>query len=363
MGMRQFLATLAAAVLLALLGGCGTPRLTVDDGRPLDAGLLRDMRTYGAAARAVRPAIVRSARLHDPQCSGQYELPFEAMTAYGVQDADQKIAWLRTLGVNEDLRVIAADSSFGLKPGDIIDRVDGYHSRNSLKMAERLLEARDRGSPFDLTLASGRKLTVAPVAVCRGHVVIASPFEPGVQNYHWKYSVHPLEVFHRPLTRDEAQWIVLWTQGLSERGGARMKAYAFLVGGLKWATVFALGATASSAAASSRSATATAQVASQGGSMATRAAADRATLSGIDHIAAGVFDRADEWAFHRMLELGMNPRAGLTLHEKLLGQGLEENAFVLDDERLAAMRVLFERLPDVPQGPRAEPGPPQRTQR
>lgn len=361
--MRQFIAALAAAGLLALLGGCGTPRLTVDDGRNLDAGLLREMRTYGAAARAVRPAIVRSALLHDRHCSDQYELPFDAMTAYGVQNEDQKIAWVRALGVNEDLRVIAAAPSYGLKPGDIIDRVDGYHSSNTLKMADRLIEARDRGSPFDLTLASGRELTVTPVAVCRGHVVIASPFDPAVQNYHWKYSVHPLDVFHRPLTRDEAQWIVLWTQGLSERGGARMKAYAFMVGGLKWATVFALGATASSAAASSRSASAAGQIASQGGSMATRAAAERATLSGIDRIAAGVFDRADEWAFEHMLALGMNPRAGLSLHEKLLGQGLEANAFVLDDERLAAMRALFDRLPDVPQAQRAGPGASRGTRR
>jgi hypothetical protein len=166
-------------------------------------------------------------------------------------------------------------------------------------------------------------------------------------------------VFRRPLTPDEAQWIVLWTQGLSERGGARMKTYAFMIGGLKWVTLFALGATASSAAASSHSATAAAgsssagqaaaaQLAGQAGSMAARAAADRATLSGVSRVAAGVFDRADEWAFEHMLQLGMNPRAVLTLHEKLLGQDLHADAFVLDDNRLAALHVLFDRLPEVP---------------
>jgi hypothetical protein len=90
--------------------------------------------------------------------------------------------------------------------------------------------------------------------------------------------------------------------------------------------------------------------------MVSRAAANRATLHGIDRIAVGVFDRADEWAFQHMLALGMNPRAGLTLHEKLLGQGFEANAFVLDDARLAAMRGLFQRLPEVPQAQRAEAG-------
>jgi hypothetical protein len=364
--MRQFLTAFAAALVFALLGGCGTTKLTVDDGRALDPNLLVEMRTYGAAAGALRPAIVRSARLHNQGCSGQYELPFDAMTSYGLADRDQKIAWFRTLGVNDDLRVIVADPSSGLRPGEIIDRVGGYRSRNSVKMLGELLEARDRGEPFNVTLASGRAVTVSPVPVCRGHVVIASPFDPEAQAYHWKYSVHPLDVFHRPLTRDEAQWIVLWTQGLSDEGGARMKTYAFMVGSLKWVATFALGAAASSAVASSRGAAAAggasaenaaaAQLAGQAGSMVTRAAANRATLHGIDRIAVGVFDRADEWAFQHMLALGMNPRAGLTLHEKLLGQGFEANAFVLDDARLAAMRGLFQRLPEVPQAQRAEAG-------
>jgi hypothetical protein len=286
-------------------------------------------------------------------------LPFEAMTSYGVQDEAQRIAWVRALNVNQDLRVIASDPSSGLRMGDVIARVDRYRSHNTLKMLGALVEARDRGQPFDLTLESGKHVSVSPIAVCRGHVVVATPFLPAVQSYHWKFSVHPLEVFHRPLTRDEAQWIVLWTQGLSDQGGARMKTYAFAMGGLKWIALLALGATASSAAASARSASAAAgsssagpavaaQLAGQAGSMATRAAANRATLSGISRIAAGVFDRADEWAFDHMLELGMNPRAGLTLHEKLLGQGAAGNGFVLDDERLAEMRVLFDRLPEAP---------------
>jgi hypothetical protein len=356
--MKEPSRAIAAVLCLSLLAGCGTPRLTVDDGRPLDNQLVDEMRAYGAGARAVRPAIVRSSVSGELDCSVQYELPFEAMTSYGLEDQNQKVAWVRALGVNESLSVIAADSSSGLKKGDVIAKIDGYHSRNTLKMVDKLMEARDRGSRFRLQLATGRVLTISPITVCRGHVVIASPFHPGVQNYHWRFSVHPLEVFQQPLDRDEAQWIVLWTQGLSEEGGASMKTYAFVVGGLKWASVFALGAAASSAAASSRGAgaaaggssagqAAAAQIAGQAGSMATRAAANSATLHGINRIAAGTFDRADAWAFEHMLALGMNPRAGYTLHEKLLGRGLEANAFVLDDEREAAMRGLIERLPEV----------------
>jgi hypothetical protein len=342
--------TAVVAALSLLLAGCGTPRLTADDGRQLDGQLLKEMRAYGAAASAVRPAIVRSGAVRDAECRTQYELPFEVMTSYGVHDEDQKMSWLRALGVNENLGVIAADPSSGLKKGDVVVDVNGHPNRNPLKMAQALMDARDGGRPFLVKLDSGLRVTVFPITVCRGHVVIASPFDPAVQHYHWNYSVHPLEVFELQLTRDEAQWIVLWTQGLSERGAARMKTYAVVMGGLKWAALFAVGATASSAAASSHSAASAAggQLAGQAGSMATRAVAGRATLSGMNRVAGGVFDRADEWAFERMLALGMNPRAGLTLHEKLLGQGLYGNAFVLDDERLAAMRALFERLPEVP---------------
>jgi hypothetical protein len=209
-------------------------------------------------------------------------------------------------------------------------------------------------------------LTISPIEVCRGHVLFASPFQPAVQRYHWAYSVHPLQVFHRPLTRDEAQWIVLWTQGLSERGGARMKTYAFMVGGLKWIATFAIGAATSSAFAASRAAAAVGssaagpvavgELAGQAGKIVTGPAAESATRHGINHIAAGVFYRADEWAFEHMLQLGMNPRAGLTLHEKLLGQGAEANAFVFNDERLANMRKLFDRLPEAPRSGRPVAG-------
>lgn len=40
-------------------------------------------------------------------------------------------------------------------------------------------------------------------------------------------SVHPIEVAQAGLTEDEALWAVLWTQGISEEGGARMKTYHY----------------------------------------------------------------------------------------------------------------------------------------
>jgi hypothetical protein len=353
--MKRSMKGFIVAIFLAGLTGCAT-KLTVDDGRELDSQLLSDIHAYGAAARELRPAIVRSAALHDNECSSQYELPFQALTSYSVNDLDTRMAWVRALGVNENLTVIASDPSSGLRAGDIVATVNGYRSRNKQKMADELVEARDRGEPFALQLASGRELTVSPVRVCRGHVVVASPTEPELQRYHWTESMHPLEIFHRPLTADEAEWIVLWTQGLSEEGGVRMKTYAFMVGGLKWMVVLALGAGTSSAMASTRGVAAAAgtssaghmaavQMAGQAASLMAQSAANRASLSGISGVAAGVFERADKWAFENMQKLGMDPRAGLSLHEKLVARGAASNAFLFDEKRLARMNRLLNGSP------------------
>jgi hypothetical protein len=353
--MKRAITAFLATAFLVMLAGCST-KLTVDDGRKLDGQLVSEMRAYGAAAKALRPAIVRSAALNDEDCSAQYELPFDVMTSYGVEDEDAKVALVRALGVNETLRVIASAPSSGLNAGDIVTEVRGYGGRNTLKMIKLLTEARDDGTPFNLKLATGRHIRIVPFRICRGHVVVASPFQPTDQRYHWRQSVHPLEIFHQPLTADEAEWVVLWTQGLSERGGARMKTYAFMVGGLKWIATIGLGVTASAAAASTRGA-ATAAGASSGGqvaamqlageaaSMMTRSAANRASLKGVSRVAAGVFGRADEWAFINMRKLGMDPGAGLSLHQKLLAQGAAENAFLYDKKRLTDMKALLANAP------------------
>jgi hypothetical protein len=348
------MAALVAASLVAGLGGCST-QLTVDDGRPLNAELVADMQDFAEAAVVVRPAIVRSAAIADSGCSNQYELPFDAMTTDGIADLDTKIAWTRALGVDENLTVIAADRSSGLRPGEIVAEVDGYRSRNKVRMAEKLADARDRGEPFELILDSGERVTVTPIRLCRGHVLVAPPLDPALQRYHWRASVHPLALFRPPLTADEAEWIVLWTQGLSERGGARMKGYAFMVGSVKWLSVLGLGFATSSAAGSARASAASAgtsatgqvaatQVAGQAASLMAQSAANEASLSGVSGVAAGVFDRADQWAFEHMRELGMNPRAGLDLHEKLVAQGAAANAFLLDEKRLAKMRAMVAGL-------------------
>lgn len=344
---------IAFVFLATTLAGCAT-RLTVDDGRALDSQLVLNIKTFGEAAAAVRPAIVYSAAAADNGCSNQYELPFDVMTSYGVDDINTRVAWVRALGVNENLTVIAADRESGLARGDVVAAVDGYQSRNKFKMTARLAEARDRGAPFALALSSGRQVIVTPFKLCRGHVLLASPLEPALQRYHWSESVHPLELFHQALSADEVEWIVLWTQGLSELGGARMKTYAFMVGSVKWLSVVGLGLAASSAAASARagaaaagtSATgqvATAQLAGQAAALMARSAANRASLSGVSRVAAGVFDRADQWAFDNMRKLGMDPGAGLRLHRKLVAQGAAANAFLLDEQRLARMRALVER--------------------
>ena len=352
--MKQSIKKFVAATVICCLTGCATSPV-VDDGRDINEQFMFDMTAYAAAAAALRPAIVRSASLNDSDCDTQYELPFEAITSDGIYNADTKIAWMRAIGVDENLNVIASVPSSGVRQGDIITGVAGYTSHDGRDLNAALQEARDSGVPFALQLDNGKQVTITPFQVCRGHVVVASPLEPALQQYHWTQSVHPLEVFRQPLTPDEAQWIELWTQGLSERGGGTMRTYAFITGSVKWIAVLALGFVTSGAAAAVRGATAVGsssagsvaavQLAGSAASMSAQAAANRASLSGINRVAAGVFDRADQWAFESMQILGMDPRAGLTLHNKLRANGAVSNAFFLDEKRLANMRAMIAQLP------------------
>ncbi|WP_457323140.1 hypothetical protein [Roseateles sp. P5_E11] len=366
-------------VLIALLTGCASgPKFTVDDGREVDETLLAGMRAYGAGERLIRPAIARSAALKDKDCDKQWELPFAVATSAG-WSADDRVAWVRALQVDERLTVIAVTQDSPLAPSDRIVRVGGREDIDGERLLETLAEARDAGKPFNVGLASGRNVAIKPFEVCRGYTRFAPPNTAQLQDYHWLLSLHPLEVTQAEPTPDEALWMVLWTQGLSEEGGARMKTYhyaikiagtlynlATLASGVKAAALAADAAmsAAKSAAANVASEFLKQQLIEQGKALATQkireglvdaaqqltrqqvmnvmqaAAANRGSLSGISRIAATTFDYADAWAFTRMAALGASPLAGFTLHQKLIERSLAANAFLFDADRLAAINKI-----------------------
>lgn len=366
-------------VLIALLTGCASgPKFTVDDGRKVDETLLAGMRAYGAGERLIRPAIARSAALKDKDCDKQWELPFAVATSAG-WSADDRVAWVRALQVDERLTVIAVTQDSPLAPSDRIVRVGGREDIDGERLLETLAEARDAGKPFNVGLASGRTVAIKPFEVCRGYTRFAPPNTAQLQDYHWLLSLHPLEVTQAEPTPDEALWMVLWTQGLSEEGGARMKTYhyaikiagtlynlATLASGVKAAALAADAAmsAAKSAAANVASEFLKQQLIEQGKALATQkireglvdaaqqltrqqvmnvmqaAAANRGSLSGVSRIAATTFDYADAWAFTRMAALGASPLAGFTLHQKLIERSLAANAFMFDADRLAAINKI-----------------------
>jgi hypothetical protein len=366
-------------VLLALLAGCASaPKFTVDDGRRVDESLLAGMRAYGAGERLVRPAIARSAALKDKDCDKQWELSFAVATSAGWSEND-RVAWMRALQVDERLTVIAVTQDSPLALGERLVRVGAREDIDGQRLLETLAEARDAGQPFTIGLASGRNVLVRPFEVCRGYTRFAPPNTPQLQDYHWLLSLHPLEVTQAEPTPDEALWAVLWTQGLSEEGGARMKTYhyglkiagtlynlATLASGVKAAALAADAAlsAARSAAANVASEFLKQQLIEQGKALAAQkireglvdaaqqltrqqvlnlmqaAAANRGSLSGVSRIAATAFERADAWAFSRMAALGAPPLAGFTLHQKLLERGLAANAFLFDADRLAALNKV-----------------------
>lgn len=381
-------ATCAVALASLLLGACGTVRYTLDDGRKVNETLLANLRALGHGERALRPAIARSAALGDPDCSRQWELPISVATSYEWEE-DDRVAWVRALQVDERLTVVAATPDSGFAPGDKIVEIDGYKRRDSHKMLAELASLRDDGKAFPVRTAAGKTLTLKPFQVCRGYTRLAPPVTPGYQDFHWLMSVHPLDIFRPQITPDEALWMVLWTQGLSEEGGARMKTYhygkeivttlfeiASLATGLNAAAEAAKVAVNQAAQAAAAAATKAAGEAAAKAALeeAARKLAEQAaqdyvrkvgeevaksvgrqagnvlrdtfmarvgmSVSSLSWVATTAFDDADRWAWDRIGKLGGDPLAGATLHQKLLDQGLIANAFVLDEERLVRYSTL-----------------------
>ena len=362
----------------SLLAACAAPKYTVDDGRKVNEELLGHIRSFGAGEQALRPAIARSAALKDPHCDMHWELPFSVATSYELSE-DDRVAWVRGLGVDERMTVVGTVPGSELHLRDKIQEIVGYSRENSAKMLLALSERRDAGAPFDIKLSSGKTLRVTPFKVCRGYTRLAPPATPKAQDYHWLGSQHPLEVARVELTDDEALWAVLWTQGLSEEGGARMKTYhyttkiaggiydvASMVSGLKGAALAANAALVAGQAVAAKAATellkkqlidqasalATSKIRSELANSAQRltqkqtlaamqqVAANRGSLGGVSWVASSVFDRADAWAYANAEKLNANPLAGFSLHQKLLEQGFTANSLALDAERLAILSTL-----------------------
>jgi hypothetical protein len=195
-------------------------------------------------------------------------------------------------------------------------------------------------------------------------------------------SYHPLEVARADLTADEALWTVLWTQGVSEEGGFRMKAYdygtsllstlytvATLASGLKGAALAAEAAVSAAQKAAAAAATEiikqqlidqaknyaaerirnelvkSVQSLTQAQVVASmqQLAANRGLLGGISRVAATTFDQADGWAYERMKRLKADPLAGFRLHQKLLERGLLRNAIAFDPERMDSLQALTKK--------------------
>lgn len=368
-------------VALSLLAACAAPKYTVDDGRAVDETLLGNIRSYGQGEQALRPAIARTAALQDPDCDTQWELPFSVASSDAWSE-DDRVAWVRGLGVDERLTVVAVSPESPLQLHDKLQSIEGYSKNNAEKMLLELVDWRDAGKPFKVILASGKEVQVVPFKVCRGYTRLAPPNSPKTQDYHWLLSVHPLEVAQVNLTEDEALWVVLWTQGLSEEGGARMKTYHYgtkvagtlyniftIASGIKGAALAADAAisAAQTAATSVASEVIKQQLIQQATAMAAArmrdemldtarkltqqqmigamqaAAANRGALTGVAWVASTVFEQADAWAYKRLEKLNADPLAGFRLHQKLIQKNLLSNAMVFDPDRLMAINQVAEQ--------------------
>ncbi len=360
---RHFLGRSGALALAAMLASaCSTVQYTVDDGRQISEQRLERIRTFGKGQQALREAVVRSTPATASGCETDWELPIAVASSDELPGID-RVAWVRTLKVDERATVIASTADSGLDLGDRLVEIDGYRSNSGRQMVEALADRRDAGRPFEVKTASGRSVRITPIRVCRGRAQVAAPVKPDAQDYHWTYSLHPQEVFRVDLTPDEALWVVLWTQGLTAEGTGRMMGYRYGLAPLKTilgVAAFISGAGAIAAAAQGASAT----VASEVGSIVAKNVAtgvavnvakqqaedaiagsskNRASLEGVSWVAGTQFDKADQWGFDRMVELKADPLAAFSLHRKLAAAESVRNAFVLDSERLPALLGVAER--------------------
>lgn len=103
-------------MVLTLLAGCAGPKYTVDDGCAVNLQLLEHISLYAKGEQLLRPAIRRSALLKDPDCDRQWELPFALASSKG-WDETNRVAWVRALGVDERLTVVAASADSPLQEG------------------------------------------------------------------------------------------------------------------------------------------------------------------------------------------------------------------------------------------------------
>lgn len=363
-------------MIIGMLTACAGTKYTVDDGRKVNEELLGNINKYGSGERILRPAIVRSAELKDPNCDTQWELPFSVATSYD-EDEDDRVAWVRALGVDERLTVVGTSSGSPLQLRDKIQEIALYSNEKAERMLLHMAKLRDEGRPFDIKLSTGKAVRVTPFKVCRGYARLAPPDSPEAQDYHWLLSVHPLEVVSINLTEDEALWVVLWGQGVSEEGGARMKTFYYgkqvvstlynlftIASGLKGAALAADAAmkSAKSVASSVAADIVKKQLIDQARSAGLsklrdsvrkltqqqvmnamqQAAINRASLTGVAWMASTVFDEADAWAYARLEKLNANPMAIFTLHQKLIESGLTANSMMLDEERLKALNRIAE---------------------
>ncbi|WP_199052567.1 hypothetical protein [Aquitalea sp. ASV15] len=377
------LASLCSTILLA---ACSSTAYTVDDGRKVNQQLLSNIKLYGQGERVLRPAIVRSATMNDQQCAKRWELPFSVASSYLVEDKTDRVAWVRGLNVDERLTVVGAAPASGLAIGDKLTQLDGYHTDDSEKMLKKLEALREDGSAFPVVTDKGKTITINPVQVCRGLIRLAPPTAPYSQSFHWEKIVYPLEIFNPALTEDEALWMVVWGQGVSEEGGTRMKSYAaarwvidktITVASLAMSggAIYQAGKAASTqimAQASSAAAqAATNEIAKQAATEAAKQAAEAAakaylektaaeiskkvatqTASTVaesyiaregfavdlmDRVAATSFDDADAWAYTRMSQLHADQMSGASLHYKLFSHNYIHNPFILDKSRLDSL--------------------------
>ncbi len=361
--------------------------------------------------RLLGPALYRSRHAIDEACDKQWQIPLRTGTSRKEYPAEF-FGYLKSEYGFEDrgTTVIYADEQTGLKPLDILvpssDDPTSEKNIKELSMREnRLLGWNywndDERAPFKVKVGNrDTEVTVTPFKTCKGRVNTWFYPIPAVAILRTFITV-PLMIFDQDITPDEALWMTLWVQGFEFEGQGTLNmltltrtflgaVQGYMVGSATNSVIQAgtngVQAMAKETAQQVAHSTAThaakqamieaakkqaeqmiqdTTLRAAATNMATRFGTNvvgQKTLS-LEMIFAGtVFGKTDVWTFSKMIQLGADPTAAISLHRKLVAAGIQADFFIMDEERQKQFDAMLDRL-DATRNGQENPKPDDLTQK
>lgn len=343
--------TVTAFLAAFTLVGCGTYAVKKD--LEVSASVMHEARNDAKAQKLFMEAVLTVPMKAIDYCDKKsVRFPFmygsSAWLKRHMTD-EQYSALHKTLGLDEEWRVIHALPLSGLKQGDLIEKIDGSGLGDEFYTPPNLwagmkqvnsLTTNDENEPKTVAVRVKGKGTIDVPLLrgCGGSVNGFSYARTSLRHTSTGYlqpkswTVIPQSVVRAIETPDEAAFVVLWgLYGVSSDAAdpavlARVAGGAGLGAGLvaAAATPFGIGLLVAQAAF--------------------KIGGENVLNSAFEQTVRYLSPKADEWAMKTMAKLGYDPSAAIRLNERLASAGTNKMFFVMDGERMTAANTLLAQL-------------------